>query len=310
MINPNIPIILITNKSSLNILKELGLVDIYDDVITNIYDDYPYERIVPTFTSAPKIWAISKLKTPFAILDTDLVYSRPFDELQFLDFAYLYKETSNVYPRPFEVSVPNNFNWDLNMINYFRVATPINCGVLYFNNDIFKNEFVKNYFNFVLDNEGKVINISDDLLKNNILIKNVPTSYISPSAVNMFSENFLLAAIIEKHMNTDYSFRVGQILPIIFNSVFFNNFSLEENRKTIQEMINESYYQLGIAKHYINNDECNCKLPKLAEMIITSGKELLNNGNCWDKYGHIYERYKNEIIQSLQTVDNSEDTKK
>lgn len=310
MINPDIPIVLVTDKPSLEIFKSLDLVDIYDDIITDIYDDYPYDKISPAFWSSPKIWAISKLPTPFTIIDTDLIYSRPLKEFEFLDFAYLHRETSNVYPRPYEITTPKDFKWNIDMLYYFRISTPINAAVLYFNNDIFKNDFTNWYFKFVLDNEGKIINVADELLKDSVFVNGILTSYMAPSAPVIFAEQALLGAMVEKHMSGDSSFRAGQILPIIFNSAFFNRFAVEENRDTIQQMINESYYHLWGAKYYINKDECSCKLPKLAEMLIQSGEELLNNGNCWDKYGHIYERYKKEIIQSLQTANNSEDTKK
>ena len=310
MINPKIPIILLTDKKSFQIFKSLELVDIYDDVITDIFDDYPYDRISDAFWSSPKIWAISKLPTPFAIIDTDLIYSRPLKEFEHFDFGYLHRETSNVYPRPYEISTPNGFKWESDMLYYFRISTPINAAVLYFNNEIFKNEFTQRYFNFVLDNEGKFVNIAEELLKDSVIVNGILTSYIAPSAAVIFAEQAMLGALVEKYMSTDTIFRSGQALPIIFNSAFFNRFSAEENRKSIQEMINESYYHLWGAKYFINNDECNCKLPKIAEMLIKSGQELLTNGNCWDKYGSIYERYKKQIIQSLQTANNLEDTTK
>ena len=296
-LNPSIPIVLLTDSKSLKIFEKNGLTKFYDEVRTDIFENYPYDRISSTFTSFPKIWAISKLETPFVIQDIDLIYHRSMDELEFFHFGYLFKHISNSYPRPYELSTPDGFEWS--KLNYFKTVLPVDTSFLYFNNEIFKKQFTDFYFKFVLDNPGEYVNVDNKLLEKNIIprLTQKSKSYLVDNGIDKFSNQFILSVIAEEQQNINQDFRIAQIVPVLFDSEKF--ISLNNSETNPIELINNTAYYLGGSKYCLNGITSGCNTQATIKYIIKSGEELLNNSlDGWEIYGNTYALLINKINQT------------
>ena len=164
-VNMDTPLYLITDKKSKEFYDNWGITPLYDRVITDFFDDYPYEMISNNFWASPKIWAMSKLKTPFVIYDTDLLlYKNLKKEMGDCDLMYLHLESPITYGNPLDVICSSNFKWNKKMIISFKDALPFNTAVIGMFNEKFKNEYVDNYFNFVLGASGNIKNETKEKL--------------------------------------------------------------------------------------------------------------------------------------------------
>ena len=131
-VNPDVPFVFATDKKSLGFYEKLGMLDFYDEVVTDFFDDYPYERISDAFWATPKLWVMSKVKTPFLVIDTDLILNTPISKFNDNQMVYLHRELQSGYLRPSEVSVSPSWKWGKDK-KYFKQSLPINVSVLYFN---------------------------------------------------------------------------------------------------------------------------------------------------------------------------------
>ncbi|MFM9033859.1 MAG: DUF6734 family protein [Mycobacterium sp.] len=155
-VNPDIPLVLITDPNTVRYYDDWQLTGLYDEVITHIHDDYPRERISRNFWASPKIWAMSKLHAPFVIFDTDIIVHRRLTDFTDCDLLYLHRETTAIYPNVFDITGPPGFLWDEEMVRCFRGTLPMNCAVVGMFNEAFKNDYVEKYFGFALDAPGDV----------------------------------------------------------------------------------------------------------------------------------------------------------
>lgn len=156
-VNPDIPLVLITDQNTLRYYDDWQLTGLYDEVVTDVYDDYPSDRISQNFWASPKIWAMSKLRAPFFIFDTDLVLHKPLARYTTdCDLLYLHRETSASYPNIFDITGPPGFVWSDDLVGCFLNTLPMNCAVTGMFNEQLKADYVRRYFEFVLDAPGDV----------------------------------------------------------------------------------------------------------------------------------------------------------
>jgi hypothetical protein len=295
-LNPTIPIVLVTDHKSLSVFEENGLAQFYDEINTEIFEDFPYDNVSPVFTSFPKVWTISKLETPFVVQEIDLIYHKNMDELEPFHFGYLFKHLANSYPRPFEVSTPENFEWS--NLNYFKTSFPIDTSFLYFNDEPFKQKYTDFYFKFVLNNLGEYTTIDSKFLEKNIKSNHTTKakSYVLDEGINKFSEQFILGSVSDEFYNLRPDFKQAQLLPVFFDSEKFIGLSYDGVHPT--ELVNNVVYHLGSSKHCLNGDNRGCNTDGLTKYIIKSGEELLKNSlNGFEIYGNTYQLLMSKINQ-------------
>ncbi|MCW1957748.1 MAG: hypothetical protein KIH64_004220 [Mycobacterium sp.] len=156
-VNPEIPLVLITDQNTLKYYDDWQLTGLYDEVVTDLHDDYPRDRISQNFWASPKLWAMSKLRAPFLIFDTDLVLNKPLARYATdCDLLYLHRETTATYPNIFDIVGPPGFVWSEDLVGCFQNTLPMNCAVTGIFNEQFKADYVRRYFEFVLDAPGEV----------------------------------------------------------------------------------------------------------------------------------------------------------
>ena len=54
-VNPDVSLCLITDSKTKEFYDKWKITSLYDEVITNFFDDYPYDRISHNFWASPKI---------------------------------------------------------------------------------------------------------------------------------------------------------------------------------------------------------------------------------------------------------------
>jgi hypothetical protein len=276
--NPKIPIIFATNNESLSFYKKVGILKFYDDVITDVFDDYPSDMISKNFWASPKLWLMKKINTPFTIIDTDLVLHTPVSEFSNNSISYLHKEFQAGYLRPHEVTLPPNWDWG-NLKTYFKSALPINVSVISFNDMQFKNYYADTYFDFVLNNSG------DYTFED--------STYIANSGMQTFAEQYLLSALILKYKEEiNPNFISNCISKSVFSfNKFYNYKNLDsESDKTLDEYV----YHLWGAKNYVNEVD-NQFYKDAYHQITENGKSLLQSFGMWDSSKLIFNTLKSKL---------------
>lgn len=238
IVNPDIPLTLITDRRTKAYYESLNITALYDEVITDIHDDYPRNRIASTFWASPKIWAMSKLQAPFVIFDTDLVLHKPLSSFVDCDLLYLHRETSAVYPNIFDVVGPPGFIWDDAMAWSFRNTQPMNCAVVGMFNEDFKSDYVRRYFEFVLDSSGAVLFATEASRE----------SYPWSSA-QIVAEQWLLAAVADYWASfIGVPIKTRAICKAIWTSECFFPFDMDRCSDEISAEIASTFYHLWGAK--------------------------------------------------------------
>ena len=277
-INPEIPIVFVTNNQSLDFFEGIGFLHLYDQVITDVFDDYPYDRVSPSFWATPKLWLMSKIKDPFLILDTDLILNVPIKNFQDNDLTYLHRELQSGYLRPHEVSVSPSRDWN-NLLYYFKRTLPINVSVLHMKNMNFKDYYVKTYLDFVLNNPGNSFFEDDE--------------YIDKTGVQTFAEQYLLSSLALKYnMEIDVSFKTNSLSNLIHSYGFyydrgdFDGYSLDG--------MNPFGYHLWSAKKYINQPDHEYYV-KSYQDVTQSGQEYLERIGYWNVVKDIFLKLKSKL---------------
>lgn len=277
-VNPDVPFVFATDTNSLNFYKEVGILDLYDEVRTDVFDDYPYDRISPTFWASPKLWLMSKIPTPFLVIDTDLILNTPIKEFSDEEFVYLHRELQSGYLRPSEVSLPNGGEWNLDKA-FFKQSLPINVSVLYFNHQKLKDLYVKSYFDFVLDNPGT--------------FNNVDEGYIDKTSMQTFAEQYLLSALVlkfQKEIDTNFTPKsLSNVVHAYGHYYDYGNFDLPNDSS-----LGKYIYHLWGAKLFIENP-AHPFYGEAYAMVTKRGEEYLREIGFWDKVSYLFENYKNQL---------------
>lgn len=276
--NPRIPIIFATNADSLSFYKKSGILRFYDDVITDVFDDYPSHMISDNFWASPKLWLMQKIDTPFTIIDTDLVLHADMKNLSKYSVSYLHKEFQSAYLRPHEVTTPPNWEWG-DLKKYFKSALPINVSVLSFTDMDFKNYYTKTYFDFVLNNSGDFV-FEDSL-------------YIANSGMQTFAEQYMLGALMLKYKDEfNPMFTTNCISKSVFTFSRFHNYNdLDFDNET---NLGDDVYHLWGAKDFVNQVD-NGFYKEAYYQITENGKTLLQSYGMWDVSKIVFNRLKSKL---------------
>lgn len=251
--NQDTPLYLITDKKSKEFYDSWNITQLYDGIITDYFDDYPYEMISHNFWASPKIWAMSKLKTPFVIYDTDLVLYRNLKkEIGDCDLLYLHRESPFTYGNPLDIEHSSNWKWNEKLKQLFIDSFPMNCAVVGMKNEKFKKKYTDNYFKFVLGASGEIKNMTNEKKK----------MYASSSA-QITLEQWFLAALSKAFK----SIKTKALVPVIYTNKSFYSFNLDGGPEEAQELLNKSIYHLWGAKKFENKPN--------SKMYIQSKKDIV-----------------------------------
>jgi len=271
--NSDTPLYLITDKKSKEFYDSWNITQLYDGIITDYFDDYPYEMISHNFWASPKIWAMSKLKTPFVIYDTDLVLYRNLKkEIGDCDLMYLHLESGINYGNPLDVECSSKWEWDDYMITSFKDAFPMNTAVFGIFNEDFKKEYTDNYFKFVLGASGDVKNITKE-----------KELFYEKSGPQIIAEQWLLSALISyNYIVNKKQLKTKALVPVIFSSQNFYSVKelLYSKEDVSSTLLNNSIYHFWGAKKFIN-DEFTKEYEKIKEEVL-SGLSIIENSEYYD----------------------------
>ncbi len=239
--NPNIPLVLITDLKSKAQFDKLNITPLYDDVITNLFDDYPYDKVSYNYWATPKIWAMSKLTCPFFIYDTDLMLHKSLLDYTDCDLVYLNREMTTLYPNPLDIHHTENWVWSDEWVSSFKNSIPMNCAVIGMLNEDLKNEYVKTYFDFVFNSNGDVSFVSNES-------RRLKAPF---SAAQITMEQWLLAATLY-YFKIKYNIHLQSksMCNVIYAENEFYHFDINLPRTFAEEELNNTMYHLWGAKHH------------------------------------------------------------
>ena len=238
--NPDIPLGLIADSRTVEYFSYWNITNLYDEIVTDIFDDYPRERVSPKFWASPKLWAMSKLSTPFVIFDTDIVLQKPLADYADCDVMYLHREFSAQYPNIFDVTGPSGFVWGEEITKSFLNTQPMNCAVVGMFNETFKSDYVRAYFDFVLNSTGEL----------QFANENSHLMY-APESAQILMEQWFLAALAE------YWNRVGgrritckAFCKVISGPDCFKPLDLDLPESVVGAQLEHTFYHLWGAKDH------------------------------------------------------------
>ena len=242
-VNPDVPLCLITDLKTKEFYDKWNITSLYDEVITNIFDDSPYDRISDNFWASPKIWAMSKLQSPFIIFDTDLMLHKPMSSYMGCDVLYLHRETTASYPNIFDIKGPDGFVWDEDMTTSFRNTQPMNCAVLGIFNESFKIDFVSRYFDYVLDSSGDMVYATENSHRMHPL-----------SSAQIMMEQWFIAALASYWTNiVGVPIKTQAVCKVLYSSEGFYSYDMDLGHDAAIEELNNTLYHLWGAKQYQND---------------------------------------------------------
>lgn len=140
---------MITDEIAANYYKELGIEKIWDLGIETSLDHMDKNVNPDIFWAAGKLFALKKMDTPIAMIDTDFIVWKPLDKiLKNEKVAVIHREEldKNVYPNKeyFNFSNGYSFNKRLNW-----EVKPCNTAFAYIADNSFKKYYVDSAFNFI-----------------------------------------------------------------------------------------------------------------------------------------------------------------
>ena len=278
-INPNIPFVFYTNSKSLEVYKEYGVDKLYDEINTEILDKYPSTKINKRFWASPKLWVMHNLNEPFCIMDTDLVLYEPMEKYNNYGLSYLHRESPASYPRLYEVSTPKDFEWDVMEVECFRKSLPINCACMVWNDVTFLKEYTSRYFEFVFKNKGEMFNIQSD------------NEWVSSHGPQILAEQWLLAAMLEYKILQDQPVFAKSICPVIYASVDFIPFSIDDGHLQADIILSGSIFHLWGGKKYYEDGKLEEYLKLKITLLEVVKSNLMQTGR-WSYLQQTYDRVK------------------
>lgn len=145
------------DSHSKQLISDMGILDLWDKVNTEVLDKKQYEFNEDAFWASSKLKVIKELEAPFVIIDLDLfIKSRfiPEDYWQQDVIGNFMEITTKHYPEPYQIrkymELPN-FDWD---------EKAINVAFLYINNESLRKEYAQIALEWMetMTEKGGVIN--------------------------------------------------------------------------------------------------------------------------------------------------------
>lgn len=140
--------------------ERIGIIDIWDEVNTDVLDQINSNEFNPTlFWSAGKFFAYSKERSPFVMLDTDLIVWRdisPFYESADLYFTHFESvERSYWYTRRKDLNKPINYHFKKAW--HWNDTLAYNNAITYFGKQEFTNYYIEEAMRFMRNNGSNIL---------------------------------------------------------------------------------------------------------------------------------------------------------
>lgn len=251
-LNPNSKIIFYTDTETKKLYEDFGILNLYDEVNTEVLDSFDSSKVnYDMFWATPKFCVMEKQEEPFVIVDTDMVVHLPLEVAlsdKNNDVFFFHTETPAQYPFPTLISQPKDFEWSNDELIAFANTLPFNCAILGFNNIKFCHKYVKRYFEFVLNNEGKVMELPE-------------LDYLHEYGPQVTAEQWLLPAMaylenFQPIMSPidSYNIRTISLSDSIASPFRFMHQMHNEAQQIILEEMNQNVFHLWGAKTFYEKE--------------------------------------------------------
>lgn len=146
---------MITDRVGERFYRSLGLAPIWDDGISHELDDIPYTIDPSTFWAAGKLYALSCVSAPCAMIDTDFIVWNDIQErLKDSSLTVIHRESlmPEIYPAPdaFDLyanyTFPKEWNWD---------APACNTAFCYFGSEMLRQRYLGAALDFIHGVRGR-----------------------------------------------------------------------------------------------------------------------------------------------------------
>lgn len=286
--NPNIPFKLYTDTKTLTIYNRFGISGIYDEINTEVLDEYPSDRISENFWASPKLWVMKHITDPFIMMDTDLIWHDVVDDYLSYDLVYLHQEPGTSYPYPNRLSYPDGFDWNDGLLDSFGQSQPINCALCVWNNIDFMKNYVDVYFEFVLDNPG-TMNLMDGDMR-----------FIHESGVQITSEQWLLGAC-EYYWDSNVSkLNTHSLLNILAFPDVLKPYNPNEPREVAMQSLNEHIFHLWGAKSYFDKGDYEGHIQVCDDLTSAISSHVASN-----PHNNLYRVIRDTLVESLPEIPES-----
>lgn len=145
---------LYTDKTAFDFFEKNKLLSLWDDGIDiNVVESIPDNIHQGIFWAAAKMFALRDAKAPVAMIDNDLFIWKKLPDFVFEPgITVLHPEDLwNCYVNKDRLSIPPGYSfktsWDWNV-------RPLNTAFAYFQDDLFKNRYIRESIRFMMDNTG------------------------------------------------------------------------------------------------------------------------------------------------------------
>lgn len=126
------------DTESKQIIEEIGIIDLWDNINTEVLDKKQYNFNQNAFWASSKLKVINEIKAPFALLDLDLFLKQNFIPQEYWEnnvIGNFMEFTTSHYPEPYQLKkymdLPD-FDWD---------DKAINVAFLYIKDDNIRKEY-------------------------------------------------------------------------------------------------------------------------------------------------------------------------
>lgn len=145
------------DSHSKQLISEMGILDLWDNINTEVLDKKQYNFNEEAFWASAKLKVINELKAPFVIIDLDLFIKQKFipDEFWQQDVVGNFMEiTTKHYPEPYQLRKY------MELPDYIWDDKAINVAFLYINNEELRQKYAQIALEWMntMTKKGSVIN--------------------------------------------------------------------------------------------------------------------------------------------------------
>ena len=252
-LNPKSKVIFYTDSETKKLYDEFDFLKCYDEVNTEVLDNFDSSKInYDMFWATSKFSVMSNQTEPFVMIDCDMILHVPLEEAlsdKNLDVFFFHPETPAQYPYPTVISKPKGFEWSDDELLAFSNTLPFNCAVLGFNNIDFCQKYVKRYFEFVTDNKGEILNVSE-------------LDYLHEYGPQITAEQWLLPAMVYMEnfkpirSNVDqYNIRTISLSDSLSTPMRYMHQLHNESQDIIIQELNQNVFHLWGAKSFYDKEK-------------------------------------------------------
>lgn len=138
--------------------EKLNITEVWNDINTEALENYSEEIDFNEYWAAGKIMAVRNEKSPFVMLDTDMIFWEEFLPLikgRENKTICIHKEGLKVYADKEKIKVKDGYEFDL---EWDWSIEACNTAFVYFGNEELRRYYTDEFFKFIDGNKGNLIN--------------------------------------------------------------------------------------------------------------------------------------------------------